>query len=171
MRLPRVQKLWQRNVLAAVVAAAAATVFVVTDLLPEWTKYHHTVVPEHVIPAGATGTVDGRTWRIDGVRHLNKAPTPRPQPLPDGTVLQIVTIERSGAAVPGESCAGVITDGRRRWNAEWNSGYGMVPPEGSTDNCTKAGPVQFSFLLPGDAVPTAVDVTAPDGQISLRLEL
>jgi hypothetical protein len=85
-------------------------------------------------------------------------------------VLQVVSIERSNAR-GGDLCTGVITDGTRRWQAEALGGYTPPLPDKASDRCTRPGPVQFTFLLPQDAVPTAVDVVNFDGRIRLRLQL
>ncbi|MBB3754480.1 hypothetical protein FHT44_007006 [Mycolicibacterium sp. BK634] len=160
LRMPA--KLWQRNIIGVVVAALVLAVLVVTELGPDWSRYRHTVVPAHVVGAGQTGWFDGQTWTVTGVRHL-KAP-------PDGTVLHVVSINRTGAP-DGDMCTGVLTDGRRRWQAEGVAGFGPQLPDGVSDRCIGKGPVQFSFLLPHDAVPTAVDVVDLDGRIRVRLEL
>jgi len=168
LRLPAT--LWQRNIIGVVVAALALTVLVVTDLAPDWSRYRHTVTPAHIVAAGRTGTFDGQTWTIARVQHLNKASGPGAKALPAGTVLQVVSIDRTGAP-DGDMCNGVLTDGSRRWQAEGLAGYGPMPPVGTSDRCTGKGPVQFSFLLPDDVVPTAVDVVDLDGRIRVRLEL
>ncbi|BBY67274.1 hypothetical protein [Mycolicibacterium helvum] len=169
-RLRAPAALWQRNIIGAVVVALALTVLVVTELAPDWSRYRHTVVPAHVVAAGATGSFDGQTWTITGVRHLNKATRSGAKPLPVGTVLQVVAIDRTGAP-EGDMCIGMITDGLRRWQAEGMTGYGPQVPDGASDRCTGTGPVQFSFLLPRDVVPTAVDVVDLDGRIRVRLQL
>ena len=163
-------KVWQRNIIGVVVAAVALTVLVVADLAPDWSRYRHTVVPAQIVAAGHTGSFDGQTWTITGVQHLNKAAGPAAKALPVGTVLQVVAIDRAGAP-EGDMCTGVITDGSRRWQAEGVTGYGPQVPDGASNRCTGKGPVQFSFLLPDDAVPTAVDVVDLDGRIRVRLEL
>ncbi len=162
--------LWQRNIIGAVVAALALTVLVVTELAPDWSRYRHTVAPAHAVAAGQTGSFDGQTWTITGVRHLDKAGGPGAKPLPAGTVLEVVSIARTGAP-DGDMCTGMITDGPRRWQAEGLTGYGPPVPDGASNRCTGKGPVQFSFLLPDDVVPTAVDVLDLDGRIRVRLEL
>jgi hypothetical protein len=151
-------KLWQRNLIGVAVSAAALTVIVTADLGPEWMTYRGTAIPEHVVPAGT----DDRAWRVQSIRHLNAEP--------DGTVLNIVTVERTGGPVD-QGCVAVITDGRRRWSAEPLGLAGPLPPDGVSTICGKPGPIQFSFLLPGDAVPTALDITELQGRILVRLEL
>jgi hypothetical protein len=37
--------------------------------------------------------------------------------------------------------------------------------------CTKPGRLQYAFLLPWDVVPTALDVTTHDGEITVRMLL
>jgi hypothetical protein len=162
--------LWTRNAIGATVAVAALAVFVVCYLRPEWSTYRQTVQPPHVVPAGQSLAVDGLTWRVSSVRHLASSPGVAAPALPQGTVLSVVSIERSGDAA-GQSCVGVLTDGDRRWRAQVVGVYTVLPPDGVTGNCSKSGPVQFTFVLPQDAVPTAVDITTADGQIMLRLLL
>lgn len=163
--------LWVRNIIGAMVAAAAIGVIVATVLWGQWTTYRHTVVPEAVVPVGQTGTAGGYTWKVDSVKHLNRNPAGYRPDLPAGSVLTVITVDRSGAPSEG-ICKGVITDGDRQWAAENVGGLGPSAPEGVTIICgDKPGPVQFSFLLPQDVVPTAVDVTTFDGQITARMLL
>lgn len=168
VRLPAA--LWRRNLIGAVIAALALTVLVVTELAPDWSRYRHTVVPAHVVAVGRTGAFDGQTWTISGVQHLNTVKRPGANALPTGTVLHVVSIDRTGAP-DGDMCTGMITDGSRRWQAQGVTGYGPLVSPGASDRCIGKGPVQFSFLLPDDVVPTAVDVVDFDGRIRVRLEL
>ncbi|WP_445170320.1 hypothetical protein ACTXG7_13945 [Mycolicibacterium sp. Dal123E01] len=167
LRMPA--KLWQRNVIGVVVAALVLAVLIATELAPDWSRYRHTVAPAHVVTAGETGSFDGQTWTVVGVQHLNAA-GPRAKALPAGTVLQVVSIARTGAP-EGDMCTGMITDGSRRWQAEGLTGYGLRLPDGASERCTGKGPVQFTFLLPHDVVPTAVEVVDLDGRIRVRLDL
>lgn len=161
--------LWQRNAVGAIVAAAAIGVFIVIDFGPQWSTYRRTVVPEHVVPAGQSGTAEGQTWALGSIRHRNRSPLNFGPPLPSGTVLTIVEIDRSGQP-PDDLCNGVITDGDRRWDAEGLGGFSPIPPDGVTSMCHEPGRLQFAFVLPRDVVPTAVDVTM-NGQITVRLLL
>jgi hypothetical protein len=163
----RLQALWLRNVIGAVVAAAAVGAILVIDVAPEWSSYRHTVVPEHVVPDGKSGIADGQTWQVESIRHLNRNPVNYGPPLPAGTVLTVVTLEVSGTI--DEPCDGVITDGTRRWKAQGIGGFHLPSADGATDMCTKPGRLQFAFLLPQDAVPRALDVTRPNGQIIVRV--
>jgi hypothetical protein len=162
--------LWQRNIIGAVVAAAAAGVFVAIDLGSAWTKYRHTVSPEVVVPVGQSGTADGQTWKVESIRHLNRNPVNFGPPLPEGTVLNVVTVDRSGPTAE-EICIGVITNGAQRWKAEGVGGFRPSVTDGVNTLCNKPGRVQFTFLLPDDVVPTAMDVTTLDGQITVRLSM
>jgi hypothetical protein len=163
--------LWVRNIIGAVVAAAAIGVIIATVLWGQWTTYRHTVVPEAVVPVDQTGTAGGHTWKVDSVKHLNRNPAAYGQDLPAGTVLTVITVDRSGPPSEG-MCKGVITDGERQWDAESVGGFAPQAPEGVATICGgKSGPVQFSFLLPQDVIPTAVDVTTFDGQITARMLL
>jgi hypothetical protein len=168
----RLSALWVRNVIGAVVALGALGIIVATVLWEPWTTYRHTVVPEAVVPVGQSGTAGGYTWKVDSVKHLNRNPASYGPGLPAGAVLTVITLERSGPPTEG-LCNGVIIDGDRQWAAEGIGGFGPSAPEGVNTICAgeKPGPVQFSFLLPQDVVPTAVDVRAFDGQITVRMLL
>lgn len=162
--------LWKRNVIGAVVAAVALGVFIATEVRAGWSSYRHTVVPGLVVQAHQTGTAGGQSWQVASVRHLAQPSGAGATSLPVGTVLTVVSIDRAGPQ-PDGLCVGVITDGRRRWQAQGIAGFTENLPDGVTGNCTEPGVVQFSFLLPRDAVPTAVDVTDFTGRILVRLTL
>jgi hypothetical protein len=164
------RKLWQRNVVALVVVIGAVAVVAATQLQPGWSRYWASVTPAQVVPAGQSASFDGHTWRIASVRHLNRLPTPGSPALPQGTVLHVVSIDHSGQKL-SSVCTGVITDGRDRWRAEGLGGYTVTPRDGVSGSCGTSGPLQFSFVLPKDAVPTAVDVVDFDTSITVRLEL
>jgi hypothetical protein len=167
----RLSALWVRNIIGAVVASAALGVIVATVLWGQWTTYHHTVVPEAVVRVGQTGSAGGYVWKVESVKHLNRNPATYGPELPAGTVLTVITVDRSGPPSEG-ICKGVLTDGERQWTAENVGGFAPSAPEGVSTLCgDKAGPVQFTFLLPHDVVPTAVDVTTFDGQLTVRMLL
>jgi hypothetical protein len=168
-RLPRPRTLWQRNLIAAVVLVAALATYWATEIRADFSDYRHNTVPEHVVPAGGSLTVDGVTWKVWSVRHLNGASRPKFAPLPEGAVLEVVIIERAGAQPSKNICNGIIADGERRWIAE-TPGY-LPAADGIVTTCAQPGPIQFEFVLPRDAVPTAVDVVAFDRQIIVRMEL
>lgn len=161
--------LWQRNLIGAAVSAAALAVITATTLWPDWTLYRDSTVPEHVVAKGESGEAAGQTWSLGSVRYLNTSADRFAPELPEGTLVHVVTIESSGPGLSG--CSGVITDGQRRWSAESVGGYGPFPPEGTSSNCSKPGPVQFNFLLPDDVTPTAVDLTDWSGRILVRVLL
>lgn len=167
--MTRLSALWKRNVVAAIVLACAVGVFVATDFGPQWSAYRHSLVPEVVVPSGQSGRAEGQTWKLGAVRYLNRTPLNFGRSLPPGTVLTIVDVERSGQHGV-DSCMGVITDGDRRWEAEGLGGFSPIARDGVTTVCNKPGRLQFAFLLPHDAVPTAVDVTV-HRQIKVRMEL
>lgn len=150
-RLP----LWQRNLIGVVVTAAALTVLTAVELWPEWTSYRDTVDPGHVVEPRQSLTIDGHTWAVSDIRHLRPPARPGAPPLPEGTVVTEVTLE--GAKPPDTYFIGVLTDGERRWRGDT---YGAQP-----------GELQWSFVVPADAVPTALDVTTLDGSILVRLQL
>jgi hypothetical protein len=162
-------KLWQRNTLAAVVIAAVVAVYVVIDFGPEWSAYRQASTPQTVIAKGDTGTADGQTWRLTSVRHLDRTPVRFAPPLPQGTVLTLVDIDRTGTP-PRFLCSAVLTDGERRWDAQSIGGAVPIPPDGISTLCYEPGPVQFAFVVPGDVVPTAVDIMR-DGRITARILL
>lgn len=164
--------LWVRNVIGAVVAVAALGVIIATTLGDQWATYRQTVGPEVVVAKGQSGTADGYTWEVQSVRHLNRNPSRFGPALPEGTVLTVVTVDRAGPARENpEGCNGVITDGARRWASEKAGGIGPIPLDGVAVMCEKPGPVQFSFVLPRQVVPTAVDVTRSDGRLLVRMLL
>ena len=170
----RLSALWVRNLIGAAVSAAAIAVLVFTGLggLGEsWATYRHTVVPGADVPAGKTGDADGHTWRIDAIRHINRSPRDFGPPLPLGTVLTVITVDRSGSPPADAICNGVITDGKRRWKSESIGMFSAPEADGVTSLCTQPGLLQFTFLLPQDVVPTAVDVVQLDGRITARLQL
>jgi hypothetical protein len=70
----RLSVLWVRNVIGAIVAAAAIVVLFVTSMGDSWSEYRLTVVPESVVSKGQSGNADGRTWKVDSVGHLNGNP-------------------------------------------------------------------------------------------------
>ena len=149
--------LWQRNLIGAAVAAAALGVIIPFDLWPKWATYRATVEPAHVIEPRQSLAVDGQTWAVADVKHLRREPRPGAPELPEGTVLMVVTVDRSGAESPDTYMMGVLTDGERRWR-----GDGLLP---------KDGRLTWNFVIPDDAVPTALDITMFGGSILIRLEL
>jgi hypothetical protein len=170
----RLSALWVRNLVGAVVAAGAICVLVFTglgDLRQSWVTYRHNVVPGAVIPAGRSGDADGHTWKIDAIRHLNRSPSDFGPKLPQGTVLTVITVDRSGPPPSDGLCNGVITDGTRRWKSEGIGSFSAPERDGVTSLCNEPGLLQFTFLLPTDVVPTAMDVVKADGRITVRMLL
>ena len=162
----RLSALWVRNAIGAVVAIVAVAVIVATVLSDQWTAYRRTVVPEVVVSKGQTGNAGGFTWRLDSVRHLNRNAASYGPELPAGAVLTVIRVDRGGTP-KDEICNGVITDGERQWKAEGVAGFQPPRTEGVTSLCSQPGMLQFTFLMPQDAVPTAVDITAFDGSITV----
>ena len=163
--------LWQRNVIAGVIVGAALTVATVTDLGPAWSTYRDTVRPAHVVPAGGSITVDDQTWSITGIRHLGRAVGPGTRPLPAGAVMIAVTVDRSGPIRPDQWCTAVLTDGNRHWRGESPSTYGIRAADGAAATCASTGALQWVFVVPGDAVPTALDITGSASAILVRLQV
>jgi hypothetical protein len=149
--------LWQRNLIGAAVAAAALGVIIPFDLWPKWATYRATVEPAHVIEPRQSLVVDGQTWAVADVKHLRRESRPGAQALPEGTVLMVVTVDRSGVESPDTYVMGVLTDGQRRWR-----GQSLGPAQGQ---------LAWNFVIPDDAVPTALDITMLDGSIPIRLQL
>jgi hypothetical protein len=149
--------LWQRNLIGAAVAAVALGVIIPFDLWPKWATYRATVEPAHVIEPRQSLAVDGLTWAVADVKHLRREPRPGAPALPEGTVLMVVTVDRSGVVPPDTHVMGVLTDGERRWR-----GQSLGPAQGQ---------LAWNFVIPGDAVPTALDITMLDGSIPIRLQL
>jgi hypothetical protein len=162
-------RLWQRNLLGTAVAAAALAVATVTTLWPSWSDYRAMTVPEHVVPAGESGTAAGQLWRVDRTRFYSSSPNRLNPDLPPGTMVHVVVTDSEGPALVG--CSAVITDGHRRWSAESVAGYGPLPPGGTNAICGRPGLTQFSFLLPAGVSPTAMDLTDWMGRILVRLML
>ncbi|WNG90604.1 hypothetical protein [Mycobacterium sp. ITM-2016-00318] len=167
----RLSKLWVRNVIGAVAALVSIAVAIFTGLSDSWATYRHTVVPGGVVPRGQSGEADGYTWKIDATKYLNRSPRSYGPALPAGTVLRVVTVERTGPPPQKVVCNGVITDGKRRWKSQGVGGFTAPEGDGVTSLCSRIGLLQFTFLLPQDAVPTAMDIVQFDGRITVRLLL
>ncbi|MGH3582240.1 MAG: hypothetical protein ACRDUB_11690 [Mycobacterium sp.] len=150
--------LWRRNVIGGLVAAAALTTITTVLLKPDWERYLHTVQPAHTAAAQQPTEVDGQTWSIRNVSRSTRA-AGSGLPLPDGTVLVNVVVERSGTATQGFGCTAYLVDGERSWRST------AGPP------CGAAVSMPWSFLVPVSAEPTAVDIKKSDGSLLLRLEL
>lgn len=163
-------KLWQRNAIGAVVAVVSLAVIVAVDLAPKWSDYRATMQPAVLVPPRQSVTVDGQTWSIGEVRHVGRRVRPLGAPLPAGTVVTVVTVQRSGT--PQEAaCTGVLSDGTHRWRGQPPSRYGLREAADAAPSCAKPGPLQWAFVIPDDVVPTAVDITTLDGSIAVRLQL
>jgi hypothetical protein len=164
-------KLWVRNVIGTITALAAIAVVVLTGYSDSWANYRHTVVPGAVVPKGQSGEAGGYTWRIESTRYLNSSPNSFGPPLPSGTVVRIVRVERVGPPPEKVVCNGVISDGERRWKSEGVAGFSPPSRDGVTNVCSQPGLLQFSFVLPRDVVPTEMDIVQFDGSITVRLLL
>lgn len=164
-------KLWVRNVIGAVVALASIAVLIVTSYADSWTTYRHTVVPDAVVAKGETGQAGGYTWRLDGIKHLNKSSRSFGLPMPANTVLTVVTVERTGPPPEKVICNGFLTDGEHRWKSEGVAGFSAPEADGVTSLCSQPGLLQYTFLVPADVVPTAMDIAQFDGRITVRLLL
>ncbi len=164
--------LWVRNLIGAVVAVASLVVVIATTLGDQWTTYRQTAVPEVVVAKGQSGTADGFTWRVESIKHLNRNPLRFGPDLPEGAVLTVVTVDRSGPAHENPAtCNGVITDGERRWASEKTGGMAPIAPDGVAMRCERPGLQQFAFVLPQQVVPTSLDVTTSEGRLLVRMLL
>jgi len=163
--------MFRRNLIGLLVVMAALATLYVTKYHDNWSVYRNSMVPEATGAPGETVTADDVTWGVEKIRYVRALPGySAGHPLPEGTGAAIVTVKRQGAPTD-TGCTGVLTDGVRRWKAE-GVGFSAAPlPDGTTDNCTKPGPVQFTFILPRDASPTAVDILDYRGRITVRLPL
>lgn len=106
----RLSALWVRNLIGAGVVAVAVGVIIATILGDQWTAYRHTVVPETLVAKGQTGSAGDNTWKLNSVKHLNRTPLRFGPQLPAGTVLTVVTVDRTGP-LKKEVCWG----GHHRW--------------------------------------------------------
>ncbi|OBI76248.1 hypothetical protein A5663_03335 [Mycobacterium sp. E740] len=103
---------------------------------------------------------------------MNRKPLRFGPDLPDGAVLTVITVDRSGPARENPAtCDGVITDGARRWASEKAGGIAPMPRDGVSMRCERPGPQQFAFVLPQHVVPTALDVTTSEGRLLVRMLL
>ena len=123
------------------------------------------------MPAGQSGDAGGCPGRSTRYVHLNQSPAGYGPKLPPDTVLTVITVDRAGPPPTEGICNGVITDGERRWKNEGIGGFQPPTTDGVTTLCSQPGLLQFTFLLPHDAVPTAMDVVQFDGRITVRLLL
>lgn len=151
----------RRNLAGAIVLGASLTFIAATQLWPDWSRYRARVVPEQTVGRGESATLDGRRWQVESVRRVDDAST-----IPAGAVETVVTLSRTGEQ-SGRPCAGALTDGTRRWDAEPFT----ATAAGTVNRCDQPGPLELAFLVPADATPTAVDITQSDGRILLRLQL
>jgi hypothetical protein len=149
--------LWKRNLIGAGIAAGALAVIATLILNPFWQNYQRTVRPAQLAMAGEPIEVDGQTWRVRNVSRSTERPG-YGAPLPEGTVLINVLLERSGPPGSGFGCVGYLIEGARSWRA---SG----PP------CGIATSMPWTFMVPASAEPTAVDVRDFSGSILIRLQL
>jgi hypothetical protein len=166
----RLSALWVRNFIGFLVLLVAGGVTVAMILAYQWGGYRASVVPETVVPVGQSGTAGGSTWQIKTIRYLDRSPLSFGPQLPPGTILRVITVDRKGP-VTNEICRGVITDGVRSWNAEGIGGFQPRPPDGGSTMCNQPGLLQYTFLMPKDVVPTALDITKYQGQMLVRLQL
>ena len=111
-------KLWVRNVIGAVVVAGGRR-----------SGHHHRSrrivgdIPPHRRSGrrrARRAERRGRGVHLEGRRdkYLNRSPNSYGPPLPAGTVLSVITVERTGPPPEKVVCNGVITDGERRWKNE-----------------------------------------------------
>ncbi len=149
-------RLWQRNLIGAVLAAAALAALTVLELKPAWDNYLRQVRPAYTAAKHQAVTAYGQTWEVTNVHVAPK--TSYGAPLPAGTLTVSVVVGRTGPFPHGFNRPGVLPDGLRTWRGE---GLG----------CGAESTMKWDFLVPASSTPTAVDVTKLDGSILVRLQL
>ncbi len=150
-------RLWQRNAIGAAVAAVAVAAHITFISGPAWERYQHRVHPAHIAAAGQSVTVNGQTWTV---RNVHRSTHQRSGlPLPDGTVLVNVVVQRSGPGPAGFDCVGYLVAGERSWR-------GTGPWCGAAETS-----MAWSFLIPAGTEFTAVEARALDRSIVIRFEL
>ncbi len=167
-------KLWVRNLGAVLIAILAVAGSIAVDPMRRllFTDYLEARNPA-TVARGDTTTVDGETWKLVSVKQFGKAPLAM-KSAPKGTEITVVRIERTGTPAMTETCRAYLVEGNRRWLAEtaFGSQYWVKPPDdGTTQDCYKPGPLQFSFLTPVDIKPSAVEITNAAGVVTVRVGL
>lgn len=164
-------RLWFKNLVAALVVVVAFTGLAVVSFRGPWRTYQDSIRPAHVVQAGQSATIYGQTWQLGQIRHLGKLPRGWNSAIPKGTQLAVVTIERSGTPQPDMYCQALLTDGVRNWKGDQIE-YSIPLPDDTSNSCVKPGSLQFTFLVPEDSHPTAVDVIEAYGTaILIRFEI
>lgn len=148
--------LWKRNIVGAVVSAAALAVGVTFIIQPAWDRYQETVRPTQVAGPDRPITFDGQTWTVRNVSRSTSQPGTG-MSLPDGTVVVNVLVEREGPSMAGSGCHGYLVAGDRTWRG--------------TGPCGEATSMPMTFLVPADTEPSAVDIRNVNGSILVRLQL
>lgn len=164
-------RLWFKNAVSGVVVVVAFSGLALVSFRGPWRTYQDSVTPAHLVRAGQIETIDGQTWQLGRIKHLGKLPRAWNSKVPKGTELAVVTIERSGPSSPDMYCQALLTDGVRSWKGD-QTVYTVPLPDGVSSSCVKPGSLQFSFLIPEDAHPTAVDIIEAYGtRILIRFEI
>lgn len=167
---------WVRNTVGLVVAVGAFSAGIYLDVLraPLFAQYFESRFPSHPIARGQTESVQGQDWSLAEVKTVTQIPRLR-EPLPEGAEVRTVRIGRTGpvSATGFGVCYAYLVDGDRRWKAETAYGtYWVKPPDdGTTPECYKPGPLEFSFLVPTNAAPKWVEILNSDGSLKARLDL
>ena len=159
MSATAVPQLWRRNPAGGIVAGVALFVVAATQLWPQWSRYHSTVVPDQIIPSGQAGTVAGLRWQVDGVRRDASAV--------NGGLQTVVTIGRNGS-IHDSGCSGTLTDGTQQWNTD---PLALATGVATTTVCALPGNLELFFRTPAEVTPTAVDIRGSDGRILVRFSL
>lgn len=160
--------LLRRNLIGVLVVIAGLAAYYLTEIGPGVSDYRRETSVAPTAPAGGQVRADGLTWRLESIRRLPALRGPMARPLPAGTTAQIVTISRTGSG-PDAGCDAVLADGTSRWRSEGLGSRSVLPPEGTTTDCSAPGPVQFTFIVPQGTDPTAVDVVDYGNRIIARL--
>ncbi|MFD6198649.1 hypothetical protein ACFWE3_18305 [Mycobacteriaceae bacterium NPDC060252] len=155
--------------LASVVVVGALVADIRLTSSDQWDNYFGWRTPQHVIAVDQAQVIEGQTWKLGKVRTLGKSPSAYARPLPRGSQLVVVDIVREGTP-RALYCNAVLTDGTRRWKAD--NFQSVRIPDGYSTFCNKPGSLEFVFLVPADAQPTAIDIVDSLTQAKvIRLEI
>ena len=168
-------RLWFKNSAAAVVALLALASAIPLSVYDreDYQDYRASRIPARTIEPGTSATIDGQVWTLGSVRQFGRSPAAH-RAAPKGTAITVVQITRTGGASHSVRCTAYLIDGDRRWQAEdaYGSDFWVPPPDDrTTGSCDKPGSLQFSFLVPDDARPSAVDLVDLDRRIEVRVKL
>jgi len=167
-------RLWFKNGVGAVIAVAALVAAIPVSVYDrdDFRAYRASRIPAHTVGPGTSVGIDGQEWSLGSVRQYGRSPAAR-RAAPKGTAITVVQISRSGTASHPARCTAYLIEGDRRWRAEeaYGGDFWVPPADDATGECTEPGSLQFSFLVPDDAHPSAVDLVDADRGITVRVRL